>query len=75
MVLAEGVRSAVAGLRFAAPNVAALGAEPEVEGAPALLAPIAAWRRDQVRGVGAGARRRQGVLGLERGCGIHARPA
>ena len=42
MVLAEGVGAGVAGLRLAAADVAALGAEAEVEGGAKLLAGIAA---------------------------------
>ena len=68
MVLAERVLAAVAGLRLTAPNVAAMGAQPDVEGAAALLAGAAAGCRDRLWHVGA----RTGVRGAGE---VHARAA
>ena len=53
MVLTEGVRSAVARLRLAAADVAARGAQSQPIIGSALLAHLAAGRRDDVGGVGA----------------------
>ena len=54
MVLGQGMRASVAGLRLAAADMAALGAQPQVERRAALLTSIAARRRDDLRGVRTG---------------------
>ena len=57
------MRASVAGLRLAAPDMAAMGAQPKVERRAALLTSITARGRDRFRSVGAGAPRRYRGLG------------
>ena len=54
MILAERVSASVAGLGFAAADVAARSAEPEVERGAALLAGISGRGRDDLGGVRTG---------------------
>ena len=69
MVLAEGVRAGIAGLRFAAADVAARCAQAEVERGATLLAGVAAGRGDRFGRVLASAGGSVGRMV----CAVHAR--